>query len=102
MIYADSYRLSEQLFRLLLIGNFVNLYVIFLPPIYEALRRYKSLNIIVVLQMLLNLLVDWILIPRFGVTGAAIATNFGYIVMAAATEYYFRKHILKQCRADAI
>jgi len=94
LVYGESYRKSEQILRLLLISNLVNLYVVFLPAIYEALRFYKSLNMIAIIQIILNLLLDFILIPWLGIAGAAIATNIGYLAMAAMMEWHFRKHVL--------
>jgi O-antigen/teichoic acid export membrane protein len=98
IVYGDSYHKSQPIFRLLLISNLVNLYVIFLPGIFESLKYYKSLNIIAMTQLVLNLLFDLILIPQMGIVGAAIATNIGYIGMAIIMEIYFRKCILKEVK----
>jgi O-antigen/teichoic acid export membrane protein len=100
LVYGDTYKKSDIIFKILLLGNLFNLYVIFLPGVFEALKRYKSLNIITIIQVAINLLLDLAFVPRWGIKGAAVATVIGYFSATVIMEIYFRRCVFKELKND--
>jgi O-antigen/teichoic acid export membrane protein len=61
--------------------------------IISALGKPRMVTGIVLLATLLNVLVNLILIPVYGITGAAIATTLSYLLILILSSYYIRKFI---------
>jgi O-antigen/teichoic acid export membrane protein len=98
IVYQGVYEDSVTVVRILLIGSVLGLYNIFYDAVFDALKKYRVTQTVVVLQVLLNLVLDVILVPRMGITGTAIAAVAGYAFRVAIYEIYFRtsiRHLLK-------
>ena len=65
----------------------------FYDVVLFALKRYKLTHSIYLGQVVLNLLLDLILVPRMGVSGAAVATAVAYLCRAVVTEVYMRRYL---------
>jgi len=94
-IYGETYRQSVSVVRILMIASVLVLYNTFYSPVLHTLKKYKVVQATSVMQVLANLLLDLILVPRWGMQGAAIATLVGYACTAVAMELYFRIKIRK-------
>lgn len=94
LIYGEVYSTSGNVLRLLLIGSIFHLYSVLYYPLFNALKRYKYIQIAYVVQVLLNLALDIIFVSRFGLLGAAFATTISYFVISMVHELYFRN----QCK----
>jgi len=95
IFYGTKYEGSILVFRILLLGSVFALYRVFYSPIFNSLKRYKFTQIAEIGYVTCNLALDYILVPHFGIMGAAIATTFTYAVMAITSEIYFRKYCRK-------
>jgi O-antigen/teichoic acid export membrane protein len=98
LVYGDVYQSSIAVLRILLIGSVLTLYSIFQYPILNALKKYKFTQTVNVIQVLLNLLLDFLLVPKMGMLGAAVATVIAYCCRTVIIEIYFRvklKNLLK-------
>ena len=95
LIYGQVYQDSIVVIRILLIASVMYLYTIFYVPVFNALKRYKFIHIVNVIQILLNLGLNIILVPRYGISGAAIATVTAYIFHAAIVALYFQLKLKK-------
>ncbi len=89
-IYGGVYAESIPVLRILLIGSVLILYTTFYEAILYALKSYKFTQTVNLFQVLLNLLLDVILVPVMGISGAAAATVFAYLCRAVIIEVYFR------------
>ncbi|MGD9110114.1 MAG: polysaccharide biosynthesis C-terminal domain-containing protein [Phycisphaerales bacterium] len=87
--YRDTYQSSVVVLRVLLVGSVSILYTIFYDPILNALKKYRFSEITLVLQVLLNVLLDLVLVPRMGMLGAAVATTLAYFFRTIIMEVYF-------------
>lgn len=87
--YQDTYQSSAVILRVLLVGSVSILYTIFYDPILNALKKYRFSEITLVLQVLLNVLLDLILVPRMGALGAAVGTAMAYFLRTVVIEVYF-------------
>jgi O-antigen/teichoic acid export membrane protein len=95
LVYGDIYRGSVVILRTLLVGSVLILYLIFYDVIFYALKRYKFIQTLNLLQVLLNLLLDFLLVPAMGLVGAAVATVIAYFCRAVIIEIYFRVKLKK-------
>jgi O-antigen/teichoic acid export membrane protein len=87
--YGHSYGQAIPVLRILLVATIVVSYSTFYDTIFFALKKYKFQQIVNFIQILLNLILDFILIPRFGIKGAGIATLLAYFSSAVIYEIYF-------------
>jgi O-antigen/teichoic acid export membrane protein len=98
--YRGVYQDSVTIVRILLIGSVLALYNIFYEVVFDALKKYRVTQTAVVLQVLLNLILDVILVPLMGITGAAIAAVVGYAVRVVIYEMYFRTNIQSRLKSS--
>ncbi len=90
IIYGQTYQSGETVFRILLIAAVMYMYTLFYAPVFNALKKYKFIQIVSAVQVSANVVLDILLVPVFGVYGAAVATVITYIGMAVVYEGYFR------------
>ena len=91
-IYSASYDGAIIVLKILLIGSVLELYNVFYIPILNASRKYKFTQTTNIVQVLINLGLDFLLIPALGITGAAIATVTAYTARNLIYEIYvYRK-----------
>ncbi|MBP7006905.1 MAG: polysaccharide biosynthesis C-terminal domain-containing protein [Candidatus Pacebacteria bacterium] len=93
--FPPSYTQSIPIIEILIFASIFGFYISFIIPIYNATKNYKSKQLLLVLQVILNLTLDVLLIPRLGIHGAAIATFISYCIYAACTEIIFRRISIK-------
>ncbi len=93
--YGGLYQGTIVVLRVLLIGSVSILYTIFYDPIFNALKKYKFTEATLIMQVLLNVLLDLILVPKMGMLGAAVATVLAYFCRAVTIEVYFRVKLKK-------
>jgi O-antigen/teichoic acid export membrane protein len=93
-IYGDEYSEIIPITGILLIGTSLAVYAVFYVAIFNALKKYKLIQIILISQIAVNILLDFILVPHYGIYGSAIATVIGYGTALIIYEYYFRKKIV--------
>ena len=92
IFYGDIYMPAIHIIQLLLIGAFFALYQSFYTALFDAHERYKFTQITYVIMVVVNLGLDLLLIPIFGITGAAYATVMAYITSALLYTIHFQKN----------
>ena len=95
LLYSDKYIGAGPIIRILLIACVVFLHTAMYGPLFGALKIYKFQQIVAVSHLIVNMILSLLLIPRFGLTGAAIATVLSYFYLAIVFEYYYRKKLKK-------
>ncbi|NQT22437.1 MAG: oligosaccharide flippase family protein [Candidatus Omnitrophica bacterium] len=85
--YIEAYRV---VFLICLSYLFYGLYIFFLTGLTIKKRIY-SLPLVLVIGAIVNIALNFLLIPRFGMMGAAVATLISYISIALATYYFSQK-----------
>jgi len=93
LIYQDKFAGSVLILRILLVPLALLLYKELYAPIFSALKKYKFPQIAIIIHAALNLALNIILVPRFGIQGAATATAFSYLPLALSYKLYFRLKI---------
>jgi len=94
-IYVDKYADSFGILRILLIGSVPMLHIILYAPILNALKKYRFAQAINTFQVVLNVILNLLLVPKIGLLGAAIATVIAYFFHAVILETYFRVKLRK-------
>lgn len=89
-IYGETYRQGTVVLRILLLALVMYTYTGFYAPVFNALKEYKFIQTVNVVQVSINVVLNIALIPVLGIYGAAVATVIAYICQAAAFELYFR------------
>jgi O-antigen/teichoic acid export membrane protein len=97
-VYGEVYQDTVTILRILLLGSVLILYYTFYIPILNALKKYKLSQTTNIVQVILNVILNIILIPRFGLYGAAIATVAAYFCKTVFFEIYFRTRLKKSLR----
>jgi len=94
-IYESSYQNSITVLRILLIAVLLVLYNVFYTPVFNALKQYKVSQSINVIQVIINVILNFILIPILGLCGAAVATAVAYLCKSVFYELYCRLKLRK-------
>ncbi len=95
-IYGETYRQGTVVLRILLLALVMYMYTLFYAPVFNALKEYKFIQMVNVVQVLINVVLNIALIPVLGMYGAAVATVIAYICQAVAFELYFRLKLKRQ------
>ncbi|MCH8011606.1 MAG: oligosaccharide flippase family protein [Candidatus Marinimicrobia bacterium] len=84
-LIGPSFYSAETIVPIILLGYiFQGYYLNFLPGIYFE-KKTGLIPIITISGAAINIILNLILIPKYGITGAAIATLIGYAAMAGTT-----------------
>jgi len=103
VIYGNTYEDSIVVIQILLLGLVLALYNTLYKPVLHALKKYRFLQALNINQVLLNLALDFLLVPRMGIAGAAVATSLSYLFRSAVLELYFRtklKYLIKDDKCN--
>lgn len=80
IIYQSKYASGGLVLSILAVGYAAVNVLIIHAPILEALGRSKLLSFNSIVAAVTNILLNLVLIPRFGIIGAAIATVFSFLL----------------------
>lgn len=92
--YGSTYIDSVSVIKILLIAAPFQLFNVFYIPILNSLKKYKFIHINNTIIVIINIALDFLLIPYFGISGAAIATTIAYAVSFINYKIYF--HLLSR------
>ena len=99
LIYGETYYTYEravEVLRILLLALVMYMYTLFYAPVFNALKEYRFIHTVSVVQVSINVVLNIALIPVLGMYGAAVATVIAYICQAVAFELYFRLKLKRQ------
>jgi O-antigen/teichoic acid export membrane protein len=94
-IYGKLYEDSIAPLRVLLLGCVLVLYVIFYETILYARKSYRFVQVLNIVQLSVNLSLDILLVPMWGILGAAVGTVIGYLIRTVVMELYFNLKLKK-------
>jgi O-antigen/teichoic acid export membrane protein len=95
LLYSDKFNDAVPVIRILIIGCLLFLYTAMYGPIFGALKIYKFQQIASITQVIITVILNFLLIPRFGLAGAATATVLSFFYLAIAIEGYYRWKLKK-------
>jgi len=94
-IYGNTYASSSAILRILLVAVVPMLHVVLYAPILNALKKYRVTQTVTTLQVAVNVILNLVLVPKMGLTGAAVATVVAYCFQSVIIEIYFRLRLKK-------
>lgn len=94
LIYGTNYLGSAKSLSILMIGSFFNFANIFSSIIFNLQKKYKELQLLNIVQSILNVIFNILLVPYFGIEGAALGTT-GAIIITNLIKIYLGEHYLK-------
>ena len=89
--FGSNYILAKNALWILLIAQFFNSITGPSALYLNMTGRQKKLNVILVISLLINVLLNIILVPDFGMLGAAISTTISFVIskiLASALVFY--------------
>jgi O-antigen/teichoic acid export membrane protein len=93
ILYAKEYSQAIPVMWILLVASATLMYRRFYEPIFAAQKRFKFIHLVNFLFVAINLGLDVLLVPVWGINGAAIATAIAYTSLVLIYEYYYRKSV---------
>ena len=93
MLFFKEYNKSILMIWTLGISLFFILHYTFYIPYLNAKKKYKFLQTTNIIQVIINILLGFLLVPYIGLMGVAISTIIGYIFRFVALELYYKKTI---------
>ncbi|CCU80947.1 Vng0050c [Halanaerobium saccharolyticum subsp. saccharolyticum DSM 6643] len=95
LVFGNDYALAVSSLQILIIGTFAfGLARIFLST-YSATSWLRVSQIITIVVAIINIILNFVFIPLYGIIGAAIATSFTYFLMLVLALFYYFNNDLK-------
>ncbi len=82
LMVGESYRVGFNYIPILLLGNIFNILVSLLGGVYIALKMVKQVANTTIISAILNILINLLLIKKFGLYAASVSTLIAYLIMA--------------------
>jgi O-antigen/teichoic acid export membrane protein len=93
LAYQDKYSSGVAPLYILVPTTVLYFYTLFLVPVLNTHNKYKFIQINNIIQVLINLVLDYILIPKFDMYGAAIATAISVVYLTISTQIYYKRQL---------
>ena len=93
VLYGDRYTQSVVLFNILMIGSIFRYLTVFYMLYYNTNNKHKLQQTINIFRAILNLVLDIILVRRFGLVGIAIGTTIAMFLAFLFSFFYCEKRI---------
>ncbi len=91
LMYGDLFIKSTSIYLILSLALISFAYTIFYIPFFNTIGKYKIIQIASIIQIIVNIGLDFVLIPYIGIYGSAIATVCGYFVLLTIYNMYYKK-----------
>ena len=93
LLVAESFFESWRYVPFLILAMSFSCLVTFLGTVYNTAKKNAMVTITTFIGAVLNVLFNWLLIPRFGANGAAFATFFSFLVVFVVRAVNSRRYI---------
>lgn len=90
ILYGSHYAGSIPVYIILSMALIPFSLSVFYIPLFNSQKKYKIIQIASIIQVIINLTLDFILVPNIGIYGSAIATTIGYISLFLIYQYYYK------------
>ena len=93
IMVGKNYRSGFNYIPILLLGNIFNVLVSLIGGVYIALKMVKQVANTTIISAILNILINLLLIKRFGLYAASISTLIAYLIMAIYRYIDIKKYL---------
>ncbi len=90
---GESFVISWKYVPLLLLGSIFSSYAAFFGAIYTSAKKNVSIMVTTLMAAIINVILNFILIPRVGIQGAVIATAVAYFFIFIFRMFDSRKYV---------
>ncbi|MBT2738387.1 lipopolysaccharide biosynthesis protein [Bacillus sp. ISL-7] len=97
-VYPNEYMESVKIFQVLLIASICRYWTVFEMLYFNINKMYHVQQILNILSAGLNILLDIVLVPIYGILGAAIATTVSIVLVSIISFWICEPKILKFVR----
>lgn len=94
IVIGESYRASYNYIPILLYGNLWNVLAGLGGSVYIALKKTKEIANTTIISAAVNLLINYLIINRYGLYAACISTVISYFILSIYRLWDLRKYIL--------
>lgn len=89
-IFGEEYTVAYMTLLILILGQFVNAVVGSVGFLLDMTGYQKQLNIMVIFSGLVNIILNYILIPSYGIVGAALASAISLSLWNIIATFYIK------------
>ena len=93
ILFGETYVAASSALMILAIGTIIYTVAAINSTMLNAVNQHRLNTKIILMGAVLNILLNFILIPKFNIVGAAIATSTSYLLILILTTYKL-KHIV--------
>lgn len=93
IMVGENYRSGFNYIPILLLGNIFNILVSLLGGVYIALKMVKQVANTTIISAILNILINLLLIKKFGLYAASASTLLAYLIMAIYRYIDIKKYL---------
>lgn len=93
MLFGDAFEQASPALQILAIGTFISLVSGLNIQTLQAINKPRLVLYAQIVVVFINILLNIILIQRFGFIGAAVATGFAYTSLNLLVNYYLYKEL---------
>ncbi len=80
-LFGSDYLVAENTLRILSIGAFFSSLIIISQKLLEMSGRSKTILVDTMMVGILNIILNYLLVPQYGINGAAIATTISVVIL---------------------
>ena len=93
LLFGSAYVPGALALSILSIGYFFRL--VFMPHtrLLEVFKKQKVLLVITIIAALMNVAINFVLIPAYGIVGGAISTTITYVFIGLSTLWFSSKYV---------
>lgn len=83
-LFGESYLIAENALRILALGSFISNTFYLSSNLMSMLGKSRIVLANVIVTMVINIFLNIILVPKYGIVGAAISTSISWIILSMA------------------
>jgi len=92
LLFGKEYLGVEMVLRILSIGGIFSSFTSILTSLISMIGKTKIILINLVSVSIVNFILNWFLIPKYGMVGAAISTTFSWILLSFILMFEVKKY----------
>lgn len=93
LLFGKEYLSAVTALRILSFGGFISIFIGFLTTLLSMAGKSKTIFINMIATSLINLVLNIILVPRYGLNGAAVSTTIMWVIFTFILFYEVNKAI---------
>ena len=86
-LFGEEFLIAENALKILLIGQFINAFCGSVGNLLKMTNQQVSFQNIMILALLANFILNFLLIPSYGIVGAAIASCISFAIINFASSW---------------